>query len=78
LAALVTWTTTEPNPRVVDDTVTGARPVPARAAVCGLLLALSVTVRVPGREPEAVGLNMTLIVQLAPAARDVPHVFVWL
>ena len=53
-----------------------AIPVPDNEAVCGLSLPLSVTVRVPVRVPVAVGLNVTLIVQLAPAASDVPQLFV--
>ena len=55
-----------------------ATPFPERAAVCGLLLAESVTVRVPARVPTAVGLNVTLIVQDALAPMLEPHVFVWL
>ena len=39
-------------------------------------LALSVIVMVPVRAPVAVGVNVTLIVQVMPAASDVPHVFV--
>jgi hypothetical protein len=68
-------------PTTPDDTVrllmTGkAVPLPVRVTVCGLLLALSVMVSVPGREPVAVGVKVTLTVQVAPAASDVPHVFV--
>ena len=49
-------------------------PVPVRVAVCGLPVALSVAATVAVRVPEAAGVNVTLIVQLAPAATDVPHV----
>src|SRR5439155_1738351 len=49
-------------------------PEPVRAAVCGLPVALSVTVTVAVLVPDAVGLNVTLIVQVPPAATDVPHV----
>ena len=52
-------------------------PVPVRFAVCGLLLALSVTVKVPLRVPVAVGVNVTLIAQLAPAASVPPQLLVW-
>ena len=52
----------------------GATAVPDRLTVCGLLLALSVTVIVPGWLPVAVGVNVTLMVQFAPAATDVPQV----
>jgi len=41
---------------------------------CGLVVALSATLNVATRDPVAVGLNVTLTVQLAPAARDAPHV----
>ncbi len=43
-------------------------PVPDRLAACGLVFALSLTVRVPARVPSAVGVNVTEIVQLDPAA----------
>jgi hypothetical protein len=36
-------------------------PVPARLTVCGLVLALSVTVSVPLDAPSCVGVNVTLI-----------------
>jgi hypothetical protein len=55
----------------------GATPVPVRLTVCGLPAALSVTVIVPGWLPVAVGVNVTLIVQFAPAATEVPQVLVW-
>src|SRR5438874_746877 len=54
----------------------GAVPVPDTPEVWGLLLALSVTVSVPLRDPVAVGVNVTSIEQLAPAARLVPQLLV--
>ena len=42
--------------------------------VCGLLGALSVSVSEPVRVPAAVGVNFTLIVQLAPTAMELPQV----
>jgi len=39
-------------------------------------VALSVTDKVPVRAPEAVGENLTLIVQFAPAARELPQLSV--
>ena len=51
-------------------------PVPVSVAVCGLLASLSETLSVAVTEPVAVGVNVTLIVQLAPAARDDGHAFV--
>ena len=52
-------------------------PVPDKLAVCGLPVALSVSVIVPVRVPAAVGVNVTLMEQLAPAASEVPQVLVW-
>src|SRR5258708_677616 len=43
--------------------------VPVSDTLCGLPVALSVMVKVPMRVPAAVGVNVTLIVQFAPAAR---------
>ena len=54
-----------------------ATPVPVRVTVCGLPVALSVTVMVPGWLPVAVGVKVTVMVQLAPAATEVPQVLVW-
>ena len=51
-------------------------PVPVRLTVCGLPAALSVMVTAPVRVPVAVGLNVTLIVQLEPAESEVPQVVV--
>ena len=43
----------------------------------GLPVALSVTVIVPGWLPTTVGVKVTLIEQLAPAATEAPQVLVW-
>lgn len=51
-----------------------AAPMPCRVAVCGLVLALSTTVRVPEALPAAVGVKVTLIVQVPPAESDDGHV----
>ena len=77
VAALEAPTLMFPN----DGTGEGERPgspvpSPDTAAVCGLLLALSVTVSVALRVPAAVGVNVTSIEQLAPAARLAPQLFV--
>jgi hypothetical protein len=56
---------------------TGAVPVPVRLTVCVAGLALSVSVIEPLREPVAVGVNVTLIVQEALAATLEPQVLVW-
>ena len=52
-------------------------PVPVRLTVCVAGLALSVMVTAPVLVPAAVGLKVTLRVQLAPAATLEPQVLVW-
>ena len=54
---------------VPDDT-----PLPLRLTFWGLFVAVSVTVTVPLKVPVAVGENFALMVQVAPAAKLVPHV----
>jgi len=54
-----------------------ATPVPVRLTVCVAGLALSVMVNEPLLEPLAVGVKVTLRVQLALAARLEPQVLVW-
>jgi len=49
-------------------------PVPLSGTCCGLPLAPSVNVRFALRAPVVDGLNVTLTVQLAAAARDAPQV----
>jgi len=69
LAALVVPTCSLPKlTLVVLRLMPGAVPVPLKLTVCGLPLALSVSVRLPERLPVAVGVNVTLIRQLALAA----------
>ena len=46
---------------------------PTRVTDCGLLAALSVMMNVPDRVPGAVGVNVMLIGQFAPAAREAPQ-----
>jgi hypothetical protein len=76
LAALVVATAMLPKAKVAGETVACTSPVPVRDTVCGLLLAPSVMVKAPVRVPVAVGVNTTLMEQLAPAASEVPQVFV--
>jgi hypothetical protein len=67
-----------PKESEVGEKVTaGAVPVPVRATVCGLPVALSVTESVALRAPEACGEKVTLTVQPTPAAKLVPQLFVW-
>ena len=51
-------------------------PAPVRAALWGLPVALSATVSVAAAGPVAAGLKVRLMVQLAPAARLDPQVWV--
>ena len=76
-AALVVPTVCAAKVKLVGERLTaGAVPVPESAMVCGLLLALSEMVIAPVRSPTVVGVNVTLIVQLPPAATEVPQVLV--
>lgn len=52
-------------------------PVPVSVTVCGLPTALSVMVTAPVLAPPAVGLKVTLRVQLALAATLEPQLLVW-
>jgi hypothetical protein len=52
-------------------------PVPLRATLCGLPIALSEMLMVPVLVPLATGLKVTEIVQLAPTLTLVPQVLVW-
>jgi hypothetical protein len=61
--------------KLVGDNL-AAVPPPVNGTVCGLPTALSVTLRVAVRVPLAVGLNVTVMVQLALAANELPHVWV--
>ena len=70
LGGLVVFTFCLLKVRLVGDRVAvGPTPVPDTPAVWGLLLALSVTVNVALRAPVAVGVKVTLIVQVPLAAK---------
>jgi len=56
--------------------VVGAAPVPVRPTVCGLPEALSVTLELPVRVPDAVGVNVTLMLQFPPDASEPPQLSV--
>lgn len=76
LAALVVPIAWAAKVSLVGEGVTitvAALPVPVSFTICGELVALSVTESVPVRVPVVVGLNVTDMVQLAPAANVVPH-----
>jgi hypothetical protein len=76
LAGLVVPMTRVGKLRLLADKET-AVPVPLKLTLCGLLVALSVRVREPVRVPAAVGLKVTVMLQLAPPARLVPQLLVW-
>ena len=66
-----------PKARLVGERLpTGAVPAPERLTVCGLPLALSVMLTEAVRLPLAAGVKVTLMVQLLPAATELPHVVV--
>ena len=67
--------TTAPRFRLVSESL-AVVPTPVRPTFCGLPAALSVTLRVAVRVPLAVGLIVTLMLQLAPAANELPQVWV--
>ena len=52
-------------------------PVPERLTDWGLPVALSVMARAAERLPAAAGVNLTPMVQLAPAATVVPQLLLW-
>ena len=58
----------------VKVSVGAPTPVPVSASVCGLPVALLVTVSVPTATPNTVGLKVSVTVQLAAAAREAPQV----
>lgn len=61
---------------VAESITAGATPTPVKLTLCGLPAALSAIARTFDRVPSCVGVNVTLIVQLAPAAREVLQVCV--
>jgi len=66
-----------PKARLVGERLTReAVPVPERLTVCGLPLELSVMLTEAVRLPLAEGVKVTLIVQLALAATELPQVLV--
>jgi hypothetical protein len=71
-------TSWSPKARLDGERLTaGATPVPDRLVVCGLTLALSMTVIDPVLVPLAVGVNVTSTEHVAAPARLVPQSFVW-
>jgi len=58
----------------VQDRITSCVPAPERLTVCGLPLELSAMLSEAASVPATEGVNITTIVQLAPAASELPHV----
>jgi len=73
LAPLVVPMATVPKLRLVGESF-AVVPIPLRLTFCGLPAALSLTLSVALRVPDAVGLNVTVMLQLAPAANELPQV----
>jgi hypothetical protein len=79
-AALLVPTAWLANVRLLGEKLTVAEvatPVPVRATLWEPVPALSVTVTEALREPEAVGVKVTLMVQLPPAATLEPQLLLW-
>ena len=72
-AGLVAPMPTAPKFRLEGESL-AVVPIPVRLTFCGLPAALSVTLSIAVRVPDAVGLNSTLMLQLAPAASELPQV----
>src|SRR5436853_284201 len=70
IGALVVASSWLPKSRLVGANPTpGAVPFPLRENICGLPPASSASDSVPVRAPEAVGVKVTLMVQVPPAAK---------
>ena len=75
-AAAVVPTVVLAKVRLLGDMATGAKPVPERVTICGLLAELSVNVSVPAAAPRMTGEKVTPMVQVAPAPMLAPQVLV--
>ena len=75
-AALLVPSPTEPKLIEAVDSVIGVTPVPLSVVVNGLPRPVYATERLPVCAPVVVGLKVTLTVQVALAARELPHAFV--
>jgi hypothetical protein len=69
LMALDSLIATLPKAKVVAESVVGAISVPVSVTSCGVLLAFVLIVRVPVCGPVVVGVRVTPILQVAPAAK---------
>jgi len=74
-AALAVPTSTVPKLKLVGESF-AVVPIPLSATVWGLPTPLSLTLSAAMRVPDPLGLNLTLMVQLAPTANEAPQVWV--
>jgi len=65
-----------PKAKLTGEKVMGATPVPVKVTICGEFEAVSLTVITPGMLPVVEGMNVTLIVHVAPALRLLPQLLV--
>jgi Na+-transporting NADH:ubiquinone oxidoreductase subunit NqrE len=72
-AGLVVPMATVPKFRLVGKSF-AVVPIPPSVTCCGLPAALSLTLSAAVRVPLTVGLKVILILQVAPAANELPHV----
>ena len=73
LAPLVVPIATVPKFKLAGESF-AVVPIPLRLTFCGLPAALSPTLSAALRVPDPVGLNVTVMLQLAPAANELPQV----
>ena len=62
---------------MAERLATAAVPVPVSVTVWGLPVALSLMLTEAARLPAAVGVKVTLMAQVPPAAREPPQVLLW-
>jgi hypothetical protein len=74
-ARLVAPSPTEPKFKLVGESF-AVVPIPLRLTFCGLPAALSLTLSAAVRVPLAMGLNVALMLQLAPGTNELPQVCV--
>lgn len=72
-AGLVVPIVTTPKLKLVGES-SAVVPIPLNVTFCGLPAALSLMFSAAVRVPDAVGLNVTLMLHLAPPASELPHV----
>ena len=63
-----------PKAKLAAENVTGVTPVPVKPTICGELDAVSLIVITPEMLPVILGVNVAVIVQVAPPPSALPHV----